>query len=132
MPIFSPSNLLSKATCTTTANRSPGRLSFAGAGADLSPDDARASARHTRFRAATDHYVRAYASNSAYEIASVYASYSRWERDTALVGHAELDDDDDASTEEQAWRVSRNVSAPGGGDVGNDGETAGSAVPAAP
>ncbi len=98
----------------------------------VSPDDARASARHTRFRAATDHYVRAYASNSAYEIASVYASYSRWERDTALVGHAELDDDDDASTEEQAWRVSRNVSAPGGGDVGNDGETAGSAVPAAP
>jgi hypothetical protein len=60
----------------------------------VSPDDARASARHARFRAATDHYVRAYAHNSAYEIADVYAPYSRWERDTALIGHAELDDDE--------------------------------------
>jgi hypothetical protein len=68
-----------------------------------SPDDARASARHTRFRSATDHYVRAYAQNSAYDITAVYASYSRWERDTALIGHAELDDDSvDTSTADDA------------------------------
>jgi hypothetical protein len=58
--------------------------------AAASPDDEHVRAAHARFRAATDHYIRAYAANSAYEIEAVYACYSRWERDTALVGHADI------------------------------------------
>lgn len=58
--------------------------------AAASPDDEQVRAAHVRFRAATDHYIRAYATSSAYEIEAVYASYSRWERDTALIGHADL------------------------------------------
>lgn len=63
--------------------------------AAASPDDEQAVARHARFRSATDHYIRAYARNSAYGLESVYASYSRWERDTALIGHVEIEIDDD-------------------------------------
>jgi hypothetical protein len=57
------------------------------------PDDSRASARHSRFRTATDQYIRAYAHNSGYANRDVHAVYSRWERDTALVGHAEVDEE---------------------------------------
>jgi hypothetical protein len=57
--------------------------------AAASPDDEEMRAAHARFRAATDHYIRAYAANSAYAIGAVFASYSRWDRDTALVGHAD-------------------------------------------
>jgi hypothetical protein len=61
--------------------------------APAAPHDARTRERHARFRTATDHYIRAYAENSAYDIAAVYACYSRWARDTALIGHAELPDE---------------------------------------
>ena len=44
---------------------------------------------YVRFRVATAQYVQAYAASSGYEIEAVNAAYSRWERDTALVGHAE-------------------------------------------
>ena len=54
-----------------------------------SPDDREALEGHIRFRVATEQYIRAYAMNSGYDVGSVHAPYSRWERDTALVGHAE-------------------------------------------
>lgn len=57
-----------------------------------SPDDRERCDAHARFRAATDHYIRAYAANSAYDIAAVFGRYSRRDRDTALVGHADLPD----------------------------------------
>jgi hypothetical protein len=47
---------------------------------------------HARFRVATDQYIRAYAVNAGYDVDAVYARYGRWERDTALVGHAEIDE----------------------------------------
>ena len=53
------------------------------------PDDHEALEGHVRFRVATEQYIRAYAANSGYDIAAVHAPYSRWERDTALVGRAE-------------------------------------------
>jgi hypothetical protein len=56
-----------------------------------SPEDRDALAGHARFRAATEHYIRAYAANSGYDVDAVHAQYSRWDRDTALVGHAETD-----------------------------------------
>jgi hypothetical protein len=61
--------------------------------ATVSPDDRRAMEAHARFRAATDHYVRAYAENAGYDLAAARARYSRWDRDTALVGRIEVDDD---------------------------------------
>jgi hypothetical protein len=64
--------------------------------ATVSPDDRQASERHARFRVATDQYIRGYAVNSGYNIADVHAVYSRWDRDTALVGHAELEDDEES------------------------------------
>ena len=60
--------------------------------AAASPHDRLTRERHARFRAATDHYLRAYAENAAYDIVAVHASYSRWDRDTALIGNAELPD----------------------------------------
>jgi hypothetical protein len=62
--------------------------------ATVSPNDPAAAERHARFRVATDQYIRAYAANSGYDIADVHAVYSRWDRDTALVGHAELVEED--------------------------------------
>jgi len=58
----------------------------------VAPDDRRMLATHAKFRTATDQYIRAYAKNSGYSIEAVHAVYSRWDRDTALVGHAEVDD----------------------------------------
>jgi hypothetical protein len=58
--------------------------------APAAPHDRDAADAHARFRAATDRYIRAYAANSGYDIDAVHAPYSRWERDTALVGHAEV------------------------------------------
>jgi hypothetical protein len=55
-----------------------------------SPDDARAVEAHARFRAATDHYIRAYAKNAGYDLDAARAPYSRWERDAALVGRNEV------------------------------------------
>ncbi|MGE3913937.1 MAG: potassium channel family protein [Chloroflexota bacterium] len=55
---------------------------------------------HARFRTATDHYIRAYADNAGYDVSAVTAVYSRWARDTALVGHAELDANADQDTPE--------------------------------
>jgi hypothetical protein len=55
-------------------------------------DDREAREGHARFRTATDRYIRAYAANSGYDIDAVHATYGRWERDTALVGHAEMAD----------------------------------------
>ena len=52
-------------------------------------DDHEALERHVQFRVATEQYVRAYAANAGYDVDAVHASYSRWERDTALIGHAE-------------------------------------------
>lgn len=60
----------------------------------VDPDDRHASERHARFRMATDQYIRAYTSNSGYDIVDVHAEYSRWDRDTALVGHAEVADEE--------------------------------------
>lgn len=60
----------------------------------VSPDDRRAMEAHVRFRVATDHYVRAYAANAGYDLATARARYSRWDRDTALVGRVELGDAD--------------------------------------
>ena len=57
--------------------------------AAAAPDDREALEGHVRFRVATEQYIRAYAANSGYDIASVHAPFSRWERNTALVGHAE-------------------------------------------
>ena len=62
---------------------------LAAAGAD----DRQALDGHVRFRVATEQYIRAYAANSGYDVEAVHAAYSRWERDTALVGHAEAADD---------------------------------------
>lgn len=56
------------------------------------PDDREALERHVRFRVATEQYIRAYAANSGFDVDAVHAPYSRWERDTALVGHAEASD----------------------------------------
>jgi hypothetical protein len=53
-------------------------------------DDDEAHNRHTRFRTATDRYIRAYAVNAGYDFEEARASYSRWDRDTALVGQAEV------------------------------------------
>jgi hypothetical protein len=64
-----------------------------------SPEDRDALAGHARFRAATEHYIRAYAANSGYAVDAVHAQYSRWDRDTALVGHAETDAQSRAQTE---------------------------------
>jgi hypothetical protein len=58
--------------------------------AAASLDDEQMRAAHARFRAATDHYIRAYAVNAAYDIAAVFSVYNRWERDTALVGHVDV------------------------------------------
>ena len=60
--------------------------------ATVAPDDRRAMEAHARFRAATDHYVRAYAENAGYDLDAARARYSRWDRDTALVGRGEVDD----------------------------------------
>jgi len=57
--------------------------------AAAAPNDREALEGYVRFRVATAQYVQAYATNSGYEIEAVNAAYSRWERDTALVGHAE-------------------------------------------
>lgn len=62
--------------------------------ATVSTDDRRSMEAHARFRAATDHYVRAYAEHAGYDLSSSRARYSRWDRDTALVGRGELGDDD--------------------------------------
>jgi hypothetical protein len=48
---------------------------------------------------ATDHYLRAYAENAGYDLAVVRARYSRWERDTALVGHADVAADTGAAAQ---------------------------------
>ncbi len=58
--------------------------------ATVAPDDRRANEAHARFRAATDHYIRAYAANSGYDVQSARARYSRWDRDTALVAHEDV------------------------------------------
>lgn len=58
--------------------------------AAVSPDDRRAADAHMRFRAATDHYIRAYAANSGYDVGAARARYSRWDRDTALVAHDDV------------------------------------------
>jgi hypothetical protein len=57
----------------------------------VTSEDRDALVGHTRFRAATEHYIRAYAANSGYPVEAVHAQYSRWDRDSALVGHAETD-----------------------------------------
>jgi hypothetical protein len=78
--------------------------------AAVSPDDQRAMEAHVRFRAATDHYVRAYAENAGYDLATARARYSRWDRDTALVGRIELGDDARLSTpNDRAPAASRGV-----------------------
>jgi hypothetical protein len=53
-------------------------------------DDQQSREDHARFREATDHYIRAYAENAGYDLEAARASYSRWDRDTALVGQAEI------------------------------------------
>jgi hypothetical protein len=70
--------------------------------ATVSPDDRRAMEAHARFRAATDHYVRAYAENAGYDLATARARYSRWDRDTALVGRGEVDDDESGAVDEDS------------------------------
>jgi hypothetical protein len=57
--------------------------------AAVSPCDVAAREAHNRFRAATDQYLRAYAENAGYDIATVRAYYTRRDRDTALVAQAE-------------------------------------------
>ena len=75
--------------------------------ATVSPDDRESAEAHARFRAATDRYICAYAANSGYDLDAIHAPYSRWERDTALVGHAEVDDEEaiERTVEDDAERT---------------------------
>jgi ion channel len=54
-----------------------------------SPDDERAREGHTRFRIATDQYLRAYAENAGYDISVARTLFTRRDRDSALVGQSE-------------------------------------------
>jgi hypothetical protein len=51
----------------------------------LDAEDPQALAEYARFRAGTDPYIEAYAVNSDYDPHEVWATYSRWARDAALV-----------------------------------------------
>jgi hypothetical protein len=50
----------------------------------ISLDDGAAVDAYVRFHAATSPFIRAYAHNAAYDPRDVWATYSRWERDSAL------------------------------------------------
>lgn len=54
-------------------------------------DDRAAAERYAQFRIATDRYINAYAQNVGYCLESVGAVYSRWARDSALVGHVDVE-----------------------------------------
>ena len=73
--------------------------------ATVSPADRHALEAHARFRTATDHYVRAYAENAGYDLVAARARYSRWDRDTALVGRGEAEDDAAVNAEDEASQV---------------------------
>ena len=63
-------------------------------GQDLSTrsrDDRRGAEAYARFRSATERYIRAYAVNIGYEPSAVWATYSRWDRDSALTERTERD-----------------------------------------
>jgi hypothetical protein len=60
----------------------------------ISPHDLAARDGHNRFRAATDRYLRAYAENAGYDIASARAFYTRRDRDAALIAQDESTQDD--------------------------------------
>jgi hypothetical protein len=61
--------------------------------APISPHDRAAREAHNRFRAATDRYLRAYAENAGYDVATVRAFYTRRDRNAALLVQREHTDD---------------------------------------
>lgn len=60
----------------------------------VSRHDRAAAEAHTRFRWATDRYIRGYAETVGYEPPAVWATYDRWARNSALVGHADVPSQD--------------------------------------
>jgi len=51
----------------------------------VSPEDRAAAEAHARFRATTDRYIRAYATNLGYPTEAVWRAYSRQDRGSALL-----------------------------------------------
>ena len=57
----------------------------------VSLDDGAARTGYIRFRSATDPYIEAYARNIGYEPETLWATYGRWERGSALESPSEVE-----------------------------------------